>query len=111
VAVAGQKENVVPAVGTGTVMEDALEPSLWASNSVVATPEKAWSQRQKKRSVVNLFYFFIGICGLTNLCFPMIPMTVSFFTAKAKGISNAMYGVSIIVFSSFSNLDLVMLMH
>jgi hypothetical protein len=33
-------ENVVPAVGTGTVMEDALEPSLGASNSIVATLEK-----------------------------------------------------------------------
>jgi hypothetical protein len=73
----GKIENVVPAVGTGTVMEDALEPSLGASNSIVATPEKAWSQRLnqlQKRSVVNLFYcFFIRICGLTNsLCFPMI---------------------------------------
>jgi thiol:disulfide interchange protein DsbD len=28
-------ENVVPAVGTGTVMEDALEPSLGASNMLL----------------------------------------------------------------------------
>jgi hypothetical protein len=83
-------------------MEDALEPSLGASNSscytrkgVVAAPKSA-----TKRSVVNLFIaFFIGICLTNSLCFPMIPMTVSFFTSKQnKGkISNAVYGFSIIV--------------
>jgi hypothetical protein len=88
VAVAGQGiENVVPAVGTGTVMEDALEPSLGAV-IVVATPEKAWSQRlnQLQRGLWSIFlYFFIRICGLTNsLCFPMIPMTVSFLPNKVK---------------------------
>jgi hypothetical protein len=62
VAVAGQKgiENVVPATGTGTVMEDALEPSLGASNSGCYT-EKAWSQRLnqlKKR--FNLFVLLSG---------------------------------------------------
>jgi hypothetical protein len=62
-------------VGTGTVMEDALEPSLGASNSscytrkgVVAAPKSA-----TKRSVVNLFIaFFIRICLTNSLCFPMI---------------------------------------
>jgi hypothetical protein len=72
VAVAGQGiENVVPAVGTGTVMEDALEPSLGASNSLVATPEKAWSQRlnQLQRGLWSIFlYFFIRICGLLTPC-------------------------------------------
>jgi thiol:disulfide interchange protein DsbD len=110
VAVAGQKgiENVVPAVGTGTVMEDALEPSLGASNSVVATPEKgvvAAPKSATKRGLWSIFFiaFLSGFAALLTPCvFPMIPMTVSFFTkqskTKAKGISNAIvYGVSIIV--------------
>jgi thiol:disulfide interchange protein DsbD len=94
---------VVPAVGTGTVMEDALEPSLGASNSIVATPEKAWLQRLnqlQKRSVVNLFYcFFIRIYSL--LVFSDDSNDGKFYKqskTKAKGISNAIvYGFSIIV--------------
>jgi hypothetical protein len=41
-------------------MEDALEPSLGASNSVVATPEKAWLQRlnQLQRGLWSNFLFF-----------------------------------------------------
>jgi thiol:disulfide interchange protein DsbD len=57
----------------------------------------------QKRVCGQSFIAFIRICGLTHsLCFPMIPMTVSFFykvsKTKAKGISNAIvYGFSIIV--------------
>jgi hypothetical protein len=71
----GKKElKMVPAVGTGTVMEDALEPSLGASNSLVATPEKAWSQRlnQLQKEVCGQsFLLLIRICGPTPLCFPI----------------------------------------
>lgn len=57
------------------------------------------------RSLIGIFIagFFGGLLALLTPCvFPMIPLTVSFFTkqskSKAKGISNAMiYGVSIIL--------------
>jgi hypothetical protein len=78
-------ENVVPAVGTGTVMEDALEPSLGASNSIVATPEKAWSQRlnQLQRGLWSIFIvFFIRICGLTNSCVSDDSNDGKFYQAK-----------------------------
>jgi hypothetical protein len=68
---------VVPAVGTGTVMEDALEPSLGARYC-----STAWCMPKSAKKEVcgqSFLLFFIRICGLTNsLCFPMIPMTVSF---------------------------------
>jgi thiol:disulfide interchange protein DsbD len=89
VAVAGQKgiENVVPAVGTGTVMEDALEPSLGASNSLVATPEKAWSQRlnQLQKGLWSIFFiaFLSGFAALLTPCVFDDSMTVS-FTKQSK---------------------------
>ena len=58
-----------------------------------------------KKGMWGLFFiaFFSGFAALLTPCvFPMIPMTVSFFTkqskTKAKGITNAIiYGVSIII--------------
>jgi hypothetical protein len=79
-------ENVVPATGTGTVMEDALEPSLGASNSLVATPEKAWSQRLNQLQEVcgqSFYCFFIRIWLLTPCVFDD-SMTVSFLQSKVK---------------------------
>ena len=57
-----------------------------------------------KRGLWSIFFiaFFSGFAALLTPCvFPMIPMTVSFFTkqskSRAKGIKNALiYGVSII---------------
>jgi thiol:disulfide interchange protein DsbD len=57
------------------------------------------------KSIWNLFFiaFFSGFAALLTPCvFPMIPMTVSFFTkqskTKTKGITNAIiYGLSIII--------------
>ncbi|MFE3867086.1 cytochrome c biogenesis protein CcdA [Flavobacterium sp. LS2P90] len=58
-----------------------------------------------KRGLWSIFFiaFFSGFAALLTPCvFPMIPMTVSFFTkqskSRAKGIKNALiYGVSIIL--------------
>ena len=63
------------------------------------------SKKQEKRGLWTIFIisFFSGFAALLTPCvFPMIPMTVSFFTkqskSRAKGIKNAViYGVSIIV--------------
>jgi thiol:disulfide interchange protein DsbD len=89
---------VVPAVGTGTVMEDALEPSLGASNMVLHT-EKAWSQRlnqlQKEVCGQSFYCFFIGFAALLTPVFSMIPMTVSFTKqskTKRKALAMRLYG-------------------
>jgi hypothetical protein len=50
-------------------MEDALEPSLGASNSVVATRKGVVAAPKSAKEVCGqIFYFFIRICGLTNPC-------------------------------------------
>ena len=64
------------------------------------------SEDEDDRSYWGIFFisFFSGFAALLTPCvFPMIPMTVSFFTkqskTKAAGIKNAiLYGVSIIVY-------------
>lgn len=71
------------------------------------TVEKAVVEPKKEgqRGLVTIFFlaFFSGFAALLTPCvFPMIPMTVSFFTkqskTRAKGIKNAIiYGLSIIL--------------
>ncbi len=65
--------------------------------------------KEPKKGLLSIFLiaFFSGFAALLTPCvFPMIPMTVSFFTKqsknKAKGIKNAIiYGVSIILIYVF----------
>ena len=108
VAVPKEAAAAAVAVETDTIKEDSLAPSLGASNMVVATPEKevvAESKSDTQRGLWSIFFiaFLSGFAALLTPCvFPMIPMTVSFFTkqskTKAKGIRNAIiYGISIIV--------------
>jgi thiol:disulfide interchange protein len=110
VEVAGQKgiANALPNGETGAAIVDSLEPNLGVNNSVIATPEKGVVVAPKsatQRGLWSIFFiaFLSGFAALLTPCvFPMIPMTVSFFTkqskTKAKGISNAIvYGISIIV--------------
>jgi hypothetical protein len=95
-------------------MEDALEPSLGASNSVVATPEKAWLQRlnQLKKEVCGQsFCFFMGFAALLTPVFFDDSMTVSFFSSKVKQKRKALamrlcMGFNCYVLLGFSNLDL-----
>ncbi|RLD76957.1 MAG: thiol:disulfide interchange protein, partial [Bacteroidetes bacterium] len=75
------------------------------SKSTVSTDVKDQEKKEKNRSLWVLFglSFLAGFAALLTPCvFPMIPMTVSFFTkqskSKAQGIRNAIiYGVSIVV--------------
>jgi thiol:disulfide interchange protein len=78
------------------------------SNSAVKKTTKVTSSTQdeeESKSYWGIFFiaFFSGFAALLTPCvFPMIPMTVSFFTkqskTKAAGIRNAIiYGLSIIV--------------
>jgi thiol:disulfide interchange protein len=87
---------------------DSLAPSLGASNLVEVTAEAKIVEAPKadsKRGLWSIFFiaFLSGFAALLTPCvFPMIPMTVSFFTkqskSRAKGIRNAViYGISIIV--------------
>lgn len=68
-----------------------------------ATSSKKKSKQNKSLITIFILSFLSGFAALLTPCvFPMIPMTVSFFTKqsknKAKGIRNAIiYGVSIIL--------------
>ncbi|MEZ7497790.1 cytochrome c biogenesis protein CcdA [Flavobacterium sp. Arc3] len=108
VAVPKDAAIVVATTETETIKTDSLAPSLGESNIVVATPEKEAAAEPKsdtQRGLWSIFFiaFLSGFAALLTPCvFPMIPMTVSFFTkqskTKAKGIRNAIiYGISIIV--------------
>ncbi|MGI9532725.1 cytochrome c biogenesis protein CcdA [Lutimonas sp.] len=67
------------------------------------------SKKEQKKSLWTLFIlsFFAGFAALLTPCvFPMIPMTVSFFTKQSKtraiGIRNAiLYGASIVILYVF----------
>lgn len=85
-----------------------------ATNNDVENVEKEQSTTDKngQRGILGIFIwsFLGGFAALLTPCvFPMIPMTVSFFTkqskSRAKGIKNAViYGVSIIVIYVFLGL-------
>ncbi len=102
-------ESATSIVKTDSILVDSL------SNNAVAVENKSEVKEQtipislpKKEVEKGLFSIFIiaffsGFAALLTPCvFPMIPMTVSFFTkqskTKAQGIRNAIiYGISIIL--------------
>ncbi|MDR0228756.1 MAG: thioredoxin family protein [Flavobacteriaceae bacterium] len=75
------------------------------ANSVKAVPTQDKTKKEEQKGLFTIFIvaFFSGFAALLTPCvFPMIPMTVSFFTkqskTRAKGIKNAIiYGLSIIL--------------
>ncbi len=79
------------------------------SNDQEKVDDESTSKNENSRSLLTIFIiaFFSGFAALLTPCvFPMIPMTVSFFTkqskTKAAGIRNAIiYGLSIIVIYVF----------
>ncbi|OYX82605.1 MAG: thiol:disulfide interchange protein, partial [Flavobacteriales bacterium 32-34-25] len=94
-------------IADATKLDSIPTPSLGASNVVEAVEKTTLPETAETapRSVWSIFFiaFLSGFAALLTPCvFPMIPMTVSFFTkqskTRAKGIRNAIiYGVSIIV--------------
>jgi len=108
--------EATPGIATTTIAKDSitsdsLAPSLGESNvydasdrnkETVAIPTE---DTTTARGLWSIFFiaFFSGFAALLTPCvFPMIPMTVSFFTKQSKtraaGIRNAIiYGISIIV--------------
>ncbi|MFH7012463.1 cytochrome c biogenesis protein CcdA [Flavobacterium sp. FlaQc-52] len=89
-----------------TLTKEVVGPATEnVKTEVTSTTEKAeMPAPASKRSLWSIFFiaFLSGFAALLTPCvFPMIPMTVSFFTkqskSRAKGIRNAIiYGVSII---------------
>lgn len=75
------------------------------SKDAVAVVAATNSNKTSNKSLLTIFIiaFFSGFAALLTPCvFPMIPMTVSFFTkqskSKAEGVKNAViYGLSIVI--------------
>ena len=90
-----------------TKVDTASAFSVVTKENVVAVDKKLVKQSKpaSQRSLWSIFFvaFLFGFTALLTPCvFPMIPMTVSFFTkqskTKAAGVRNAIiYGISIIV--------------
>ncbi len=86
------------AVSTAIKIDSVTKPMVIAKPEVVIKPEK-----EKGLWAIFFIAFLSGFAALLTPCvFPLIPMTVSFFTkqskTKAQGIKNAIiYGISIIV--------------
>ena len=103
---------VVPADITTVVPADTAVVDTVAQGSEVTTASAVTTEKvpvlddkkSEKKGLWSIFFiaFLSGFAALLTPCvFPMIPMTVSFFTkqskTKAKGIRNAIiYGISII---------------
>jgi len=93
-------------IDTATISAATLKPS--DTKDAVTTVSKAQnvpSKPEKQKGLWSIFFiaFFSGFAALLTPCvFPMIPMTVSFFTKqsrnRAAGIRNAIiYAISIIL--------------
>nr|WP_288834044.1 thioredoxin family protein [uncultured Flavobacterium sp.] len=108
----GQEEKVLDKVvlnkkAVDTIKTDSITPGLGESNIIEKSEKEvvATAPENTPRSIWSIFIiaFLSGFAALLTPCvFPMIPMTVSFFTkqskTRAKGIRNAIiYGISIIV--------------
>lgn len=84
----------------GTINGPILDPSLVQENS---QSESLWG--------FMLLAFLAGLAALLTPCvFPMIPMTVSFFTGRGTKLQALIYGLSIIVIYSLIGAVLAPLM-
>ena len=98
-------ESIVSEKGFQTAEWLNEEPKSENQDGASDDEKEKKSESEDDRSLWTIFIlsFASGLAALLTPCvFPMIPMTVSFFTkqskTKAKGIKNAiLYGVSIIV--------------
>ncbi|MDT8412422.1 MAG: cytochrome c biogenesis protein CcdA [Vicingaceae bacterium] len=90
---------------TDSTEEQATTAITENENKTENTPVKEPTDKLTDKSLLTIFFlaFLSGFAALLTPCvFPMIPMTVSFFTKQSKtraaGIRNAIiYGLSIIV--------------
>lgn len=90
--------------GDSTIVDSTSEESIKVDENNETVTNEGEEEKEDK-SIWTIFFlaFGSGLAALLTPCvFPMIPMTVSFFTkqskSKAQGIRNAVfYGISIIV--------------
>lgn len=101
---APEEASDVVADANNTVTDTAKVAGVVSNTSVEKTsPLKKTKEADKGLLTIFLIAFFSGFTALLTPCvFPMIPMTVSFFTKQSKtraaGVRNAIiYGISIIV--------------
>ncbi|MBU2950256.1 thioredoxin family protein [Tamlana agarivorans] len=88
-----------------SISEPITEEEAHTNTSTLKNHTNSSTNKSKEQGLWGIFFiaFFSGFAALLTPCvFPMIPMTVSFFTkqskTKAAGIKNAViYGFSIIV--------------
>jgi thiol:disulfide interchange protein len=102
-------KTAVEIVKTDSVKVDSILPEAVVTTDKAEVPVEKTETTQPKsdsqRGLWSIFFiaFLSGFAALLTPCvFPMIPMTVSFFTKqsknKAQGIKNALiYGISIIL--------------
>ncbi|MFD1160954.1 protein-disulfide reductase DsbD family protein [Hwangdonia seohaensis] len=96
-------ETATTETATADPMVDFQEPEKKSTTQAVKQVKKD-NKKQETKGLWAIFIiaFLSGFAALLTPCvFPMIPMTVSFFTkqskTKAKGVKNAIiYGISII---------------
>lgn len=101
------KESAVIApvemVDTVATTNDETQEKVASKELKTEIEKETKKEEQKGLWTIFIIAFFSGFAALLTPCvFPMIPMTVSFFTKqskdRAKGIKNAIiYGISIIV--------------
>lgn len=100
-------ENIGDTIATDTEKTEVVKDESQSSDSSQAAV--AQTKKQENRGLWTIFVvaFLFGFTALLTPCvFPMIPMTVSFFTKQSKsraaGIKNAIiYGIAIIVIYVF----------
>lgn len=93
----------VETVDTVATTNDKTQEKVASKELKTEIEKETKKEEQKGLWTIFIIAFFSGFAALLTPCvFPMIPMTVSFFTKqskdRAKGIKNAIiYGISIIV--------------
>ncbi len=97
-------ENIENTAAVDTTKNEIVKDTVQTSSEkTLSAVEQNQKQDEKGLWTIFFFAFLSGFAALLTPCvFPMIPMTVSFFTKQSKtrsaGIRNAIiYGISIIV--------------
>ncbi|CAN1495622.1 COG4232 Thiol,disulfide interchange protein [Flavobacteriaceae bacterium] len=95
-----KKDTILVDSKSNKVTSETINTEVKTQETV---PQKPIEEPKKGLFTIFIIAFFSGFAALLTPCvFPMIPMTVSFFTkqskTKAQGIRNAiLYGISIIL--------------
>ncbi len=100
-------ENIGDTIATDNDKTEAVKDNVQSSENSQAAIDQTKKQENKGLWTIFVVAFLFGFTALLTPCvFPMIPMTVSFFTKQSKsraaGIKNAIiYGVAIIIIYVF----------